>query len=195
LNDLNKYFKKCYQFQTCFVKSGVTREKIDYVSKTLQEKKENSINNEGYTSEEQFSEENSLSENPVIKRIVALKSELYYSNLIEFQVLIYMNSKIYSYKVDDNKILKIGVSTLEEYGLFGESLDFKYIILTYISLDILSSIGRNSLFYFLKESGVIRSKLSDDLSISTIFVNYNCLSHIAKLNVNSVIILDAIGVN
>ncbi|EFM29960.1 hypothetical protein [Streptococcus gallolyticus] len=106
-----------------------------------------------------------------------------------------MNSKIYSYKVDDNKILKIGVSTLEEYGLFGESLDFKYIILTYISLDILSSIGRNSLFYFLKESGVIRSKLSDDLSISTIFVNYNCLSHIAKLNVNSVIILDAIGVN
>lgn len=39
MNDLNKYFKKCYQFQTCFVKSGVTREKIDYVSKTLQEKK------------------------------------------------------------------------------------------------------------------------------------------------------------
>jgi hypothetical protein len=194
--DLVNYFKKNFQFQACFVDNNSVSIKRKEVLKLLDEKKTVDNINYGYSSEEQFEV---ISPACFNKRLILFFNELMdrevYSICIEHQLLEVRNSELISYHISHNRIHKIGSVFFSSDKIKGIFEEHRYIYISFVDLNLLSALGRNAMFESLKEAGEIRAILKQNLIVSELSINYNVLAHYAKLNINRIVVLDAVGVN
>lgn len=191
-----KLFQKNFQFQACFVDNNSVSIKRKEVLKLLDEKKTVDNINYGYSSEEQFEV---ISPTCFNKRLILFFNELMdrevYSICIEHQLLEVRNSELISYHISHNRIHKIGSVFFSSDKIKGIFEEHRYIYISFVDLNLLSALGRNAMFESLKEAGEIRAILKQNLIVSELSINYNVLAHYAKLNINRIVVLDAVGVN
>ena len=187
--DLVNYFKKNFQFQACFVGNNSVSIKRKEVLKLLDEKKTVDNINYGYSSEEQFEV---ISPACFNKRLILFFNELMDREVYSIEV---RNSELISYHISHNRIHKIGSVFFSSDKIKGIFEEHRYIYISFVDLNLLSALGRNAMFESLKEAGEIRAILKQNLIVSELSINYNVLAHYAKLNINRIVVLDAVGVN
>ena len=196
MKDLKYYFKMVFQFQACFVDNSSIPIKRAELLKLYNERKKINARNYGYGSGEQFE---LISPTVFHKKLISvfkkLTDEDSYNGFIEFQLLELRDSELISYYISNNRIQKIGSTSFPPNTIKKIFEKYSYVYISFIDLNLLSELGRGAMFEALKKAGEHRVTLKETLVTSELQINYNSLAHYAKLNINSIVVLDALGVN
>lgn len=201
--DLYSYFKKCYQYQLIF---------IDPTDKNLE--KENKLkvldyntnllkSNDGYNSNENFKKFSLREINSKISLLLETVESYKIKNKIVFNQLLifsdYQNLNKGSYYVSAPFIFKTG--DINDLAMNYVTVNKKnFLLLICVDLKYLELLGRDSFALSLKQTGELKviikqSCLKENLEIKEIHSNLNKVAHDAGLNINKILVLEALMVS
>lgn len=200
MEDIRAHFKKIYQSQLIqfdpkkFVHEK--KQKIQYIKtgEALEEK-----DREAFLDPKKDIVNLNKSTLKIDKLLVSLLSFAFYNKIISyFLVSLETKNEILpgGYYFFTEKRYKIdGLNIIELSKILDKK--FNYILLPCISMDIVEYFGIQSFQYALKQVGQVEAKAANyfgERNVCMVNVNLNRLSHAVGINVNGMLILDAIGI-
>ncbi len=200
MKDIRAYFKKIYQSQLIqfdpkrFVHEQ--KQKVQYIEtiEAIEEK-----NREVFLDPKKDIVNLNKSTLKMDKLLVSLLSFAFYDKIISyFLVSLENKNEILSgdyyiftmkrYRVDSLNIIELN-------NILDKKLN--YILLPCIDMDIVEYLGIQSFQYALKQVGQMEAKVANSFgerNVCIVNVNLNKLSHAVGINVNGLLVLDAIGI-